>query len=232
MSQQFQFTDIVFLAIVVLLLFNRLRSVLGTRPDNNRSGDKAERSSTVVDIDDYRSIESADGAVKLEHDPDASDGFEQDAEVVKNLKEIKEKFPSFDLADFMQKAPRAFEYIAVAFAKGNKDDLKPLLSVEIYNNFARAIDQRVEHDETAEFSLIGFKSIHLTKAEMFGNDVELTVEFETEQTNIVKNAQGKVVVGDPTYIETVTDVWTLRKNMLSKSPAWILTATHGKSADK
>lgn len=230
MSQQFQFTDIVFLAIVVLLLFNRLRGVLGTRPD--RDDDAGRRSSTVVDIDDYRSIESADGAVKLEHDPDASGGFEQDAEVVKNLKEIKEKFPAFDLVDFMQKAPRAFEYIAAAFAKGNKGDLKPLLSDGIYDSFARAVDERAERGETAEFSLIGFKSIRLTKAEMFGNDVELTVEFETEQTNIVKNAQGKVVVGDPTYIETVTDVWTLRKNMLSKSPAWILTATHGKPADK
>ncbi len=230
MSQQFQFTDIVFLAIVVLLLFNRLRGVLGTRPD--RDDDAGRRSSTVVDIDDYRSIESADGAVKLEHDPDASAGFEQDAEVVKNLKEIKEKFPAFDLVDFMQKAPRAFEYIAAAFAKGNKGDLKPLLSDGIYDSFARAVDERAERGETAEFSLIGFKSIRLTKAEMFGNDVELTVEFETEQTNIVKDAQGKVVVGDPTYIETVTDVWTLRKNMLSKSPAWILTATHGKPADK
>ncbi len=230
MSQQFQFTDIVFLAIVVLLLFNRLRGVLGTRPD--RDDDAGRRSSTVVDIDDYRSIESADGAVKLEHDPDASGGFEQDAEVVKNLKEIKEKFPAFDLVDFMQKAPRAFEYIAAAFAKGNKGDLKPLLSDGIYDSFARAVDERAERGETAEFSLIGFKSIRLTKAEMFGNDVELTVEFETEQTNIVKDAQGKVVVGDPTYIETVTDVWTLRKNMLSKSPAWILTATHGKPADK
>ena len=230
MSQQFQFTDIVFLAIVVLLLFNRLRGVLGTRPD--RDDDAGRRSSTVVDIDDYRLIESADGAVKLEHDPDASGGFEQDAEVVKNLKEIKEKFPAFDLVDFMQKAPRAFEYIAAAFAKGNKGDLKPLLSDGIYDSFARAVDERAERGETAEFSLIGFKSIRLTKAEMFGNDVELTVEFETEQTNIVKDAQGKVVVGDPTYIETVTDVWTLRKNMLSKSPAWILTATHGKPADK
>lgn len=230
MSQQFQFTDIVFLAIVVLLLFNRLRGVLGTRPDRDDAAGR--RSSTVVDIDDYRSIESADGAVKLEHDPDASGGFEQDAEVVKNLKEIKEKFPAFDLVDFMQKAPRAFEYIAAAFAKGNKGDLKPLLSDGIYDSFARAVDERAERGETAEFSLIGFKSIRLTKAEMFGNDVELTVEFETEQTNIVKDAQGKVVVGDPTYIETVTDVWTLRKNMLSKSPAWILTATHGKPADK
>ena len=128
----------------------------------------------------------------------------------------------------MQKAPRAFEYIAAAFAKGKKSDLKPLLSSEIFKSFEKAIDDRKERNETAEFSLIGFKTIRLVKAEMIGDDVELTVEFETEQTNIVKDGQGQVVIGDPTYIETVTDVWTLRKNMKSGSPIWVLTATHNK----
>lgn len=221
--------DIVFLGIVVLLLVNRLRSVLGTRPprDENRENAAAENRPNVVDISDYRTIESDNGA-KMEFDP-AAGAFEENAEVVKNLKQIKESFPNFDLVDFMQKAPRAFEYIADAFAKGNKADLKPLLSPAIYASFEKAIDDRAARHETAEFSLIGFKSIKLVKAETTGTDVDLTVEFETDQTNIVKDEQGKVVVGDPTYIETVTDIWTLRKNMLSDDPVWVLTATHNKA---
>ena len=135
---------------------------------------------------------------------------------------------SFDLVDFMQKAPRAFEYIALAFANGDKESLKPLLSENIYKSFEKAIDERKERNETAEFSLIGFKSIKLTDAQLFGSEVELTVEFETEQTNIIKNAAGEVIVGDPTYIETVTDIWTLKKNMRSDDPIWVLTATHSK----
>lgn len=223
--------DIVFLGIVVLLLVNRLRSVLGTRPprgDDRKNDVAGQNRPNVVDISDYRTIESDNGA-KMEFDP-AAGAFEEDAEVVKNLKKIKESFPKFDLVDFMQKAPRAFEYIADAFAKGNKADLKPLLSSSIYASFEKAIDDRAARHETAEFSLIGFKSIKLVKAETAGTDVELTVEFETDQTNIVKDEQGKVIVGDPTYIETVTDVWTLRKNMLSDDPVWMLTATHNKAA--
>lgn len=222
--------DIVFLGIVVLLLVNRLRSVLGTRPPRDENAkDAAENRPNVVDISDYRTIEGDNGA-KMKFNPAAADAFEEDAEVVKNLKRIKEAFPNFDLVDFMQKAPRAFEYIADAFAKGNKADLKPLLSPAIYASFEKAIDDRAVRHETAEFSLIGFKSIKLVKAETTGTDVDLTVEFETDQTNIVKDEQGKVVVGDPTYIETVTDVWTLRKNMLSDDPVWVLTATHGKAS--
>ena len=230
MSQQFQFMDIVFLGIVVLLLVNRLRSVLGTRPPRDENAkDAAENRPNVVDISDYRTIEGDNGA-KMEFNPAAAGAFEEDAEVVKNLKRIKESFPNFDLVDFMQKAPRAFEYIADAFAKGNKADLKPLLSPAIYASFEKAIDDRAARHETAEFSLIGFKSIKLVKAETAGTTVDLTVEFETDQTNIIKDEQGKVVVGDPTYIETVTDVWTLRKNMLSDDPVWVLTATHGKAS--
>lgn len=230
MSQQFQFLDIIFLGIIVLLLINRLRSVLGTRPsvdDSAKNETKQPQQAKIVDISEYRTLESSTGS-KMEQDIAASAGFEEDAEVVQNLKKIKEAFPSFNLVDFMQKAPRAFEYIALSFAKGDKKSLKPLLSEDIYQSFEKAIDERNERNETAEFSLIGFKSIKLTKAEMFGNEVELTVEFETEQTNIVKNADGQVIVGDATYIETVTDIWTLRKDMRSENPAWILTATHSK----
>jgi len=228
MSQQFQFLDIVFLGIVVLLLINRLRSVLGTRPSaDNSVKNETDQPSKVVDISEYRTLESATGS-KMEPDIAASSEFEENAEVVQDLKKIKEAFPFFDLVDFMQKAPRAFEYIALAFANGDKESLKPLLSDNIYKSFEKAIDERKGRNETAEFSLIGFKSIKLTDAKIFGSEVELTVEFETEQTNIIKNAAGEVVVGDPTYIETVTDIWTLKKNMRSTDPIWVLTATHSK----
>ena len=228
MSQQFQFLDIIFLGIIVLLLINRLRSVLGTRPVSDDSvKNKQDSSGKVVEISEYRTLESTTGS-KMEQDIAASGEFEENAEIVRNLKRIKEAFPSFDLVDFMQKAPRAFEYIAIAFAKGDKGSLKPLLSENIYKSFEKAIDERNERHETAEFSLIGFKSIKLTEAKLFGSEVELTVEFETEQTNIVKNAEGQIIVGDPTYIETVTDIWTLRKNMRVSDPVWILTATHSK----
>lgn len=232
MSQQFQFLDIIFLGIIVLLLINRLRSVLGTRPasEDPVKDAAAPKPSKIVDISEYRTLESSTGSAKMEHDLAASGSFEENAEIIQNLKKIKEKYPSFDLVDFMQKAPRAFEYIAKAFADGNKSDLESLLSHDIYKSFEKAINKREEHGEKAEFSLIGFKSIQLVKAEMIGDFVELTVEFETEQTNIVKDKDGNVIVGDPTYIETVTDVWTLRKDMKSASPVWILTATHSKTA--
>ena len=68
--------DIVFLGIVVLLLVNRLRSVLGTRPPRDENAkDAAENRPNVVDISDYRTIEGDNGA-KMKFDPAAAGAFE------------------------------------------------------------------------------------------------------------------------------------------------------------
>lgn len=229
MSQEPQFLDLVFLAVIVLLLVLRLRSVLGTRPaseeKNRNSVDNDRETSKIVDISEYRTVENVSDATE-------ADNFEKTdntPEVIQSLRKIKETFPTFNLPDFMQKAPKAFEYIAQAFAAGNKEDLKPLLSADLYKKFEKVIDERIQKGQTAEFSLIGFKKIRLLKAEIIGDFVELTVEFETEQTNLVKDSEGKTIIGDPTYIETVTDIWTLRKNMKTSTPVWILAATRAKA---
>ncbi len=229
MSQEPQFLDLVFLAVIVLLLVLRLRSVLGTRPaseeKNRNSVDNDRETSKIVDISEYRTVENVSDAT-------GADDFEKTdntPEVIQSLRKIKETFPTFNLPDFMQKAPKAFEYIALAFAAGNKEDLKPLLSADLYKKFEKVIDERIQKGQTAEFSLIGFKKIRLLKAEIIGDFVELTVEFETEQTNLVKDSEGKTIIGDPTYIETVTDIWTLRKDMKTSTPVWILAATRAKA---
>lgn len=229
MSQEPQFLDLVFLAVIVLLLVLRLRSVLGTRPASEEKSFKPDENkkdtSNVVDISEYRTVENVSDGTE-------TDDFEKTdntPEVIQSLKEIKEKFPMFDLPDFMKKAPKAFEYIAQAFAEGNKEKLKSLLNASLYKKFKQAIDDRTQKGLTAEFNLIGFKKIQLLKAEIIGDFVELTVEFETEQTNLLKDSEGKTVVGDPAYIETVTDIWTLRKYMNSSDPVWILAATRAKA---
>lgn len=233
MSQTPQFLDIIFLAVIVLLLIGRLRSVLGTGATPEQTERKAEKKpSKIVDISEYRTLEDIlEDQDKKQNEQDFSiePAFKDDSEIMVSLRDIKEKYPTFDLADFMQKAPKAFEYIAQAFAEGNKEDLRPLLTPMLYVNFEKVIDERNEKKQTAEFNLISFKSIKLVKAEMTGYFVDLTVEFETEQTNLVKDAEGNTVVGDATYIETVIDVWTLRKDMKSNSPVWVLTATHTKA---
>lgn len=232
MFQQTQFLDIVFLVIIALFLFLRLKSVLGTRPTRKDDlKDKVADVLKIVDISEYRTL---DNMPQNEETPDIKDDLSVVKEsadgVVDVLEKIRQIDPRFTVKGFTDKACKAFEYIAVAFASGNKADLKPLLSKELYDKFVSVIDERESRGEKVEFSLIGFDSVSVVKAELYGSIAELTVEFVTDQTSLLKDADGKLLEGDPTYIETVADVWTLRKDVKSPNPVWILTSTKQKSA--
>lgn len=232
MFQQAQFLDIIFLLILALFLIFRLRSVLGTRPESKNINEKNTPDLNVVDISDYRTVRAdienvkdfIDDTVSQEHMGTIDEGT---AEVLEKIKKID---TTFSLKSFTAKASKAFEYIALAFAKGDKDSLKPLLTTELYDKFSSVIDKRNECGETVEFSLIGFDNVTVVKAELYGSIAELTVEFITEQTNLIKDADGNIVSGNPTYIESVMDIWTLRKDLKNKTPVWVLTATKQKAA--
>ena len=51
---------------------------------------------------------------------------------------------------------------------------------------------------------------------------EVTVEFISEQINLLKNEKGEVIEGDPMTVATVEDVWTFKRKGHDN---WIITAT-------
>ena len=231
MFQQTQFLDIVFLVVIAVFLFARLKSVLGTRPEERESAEKhCADSLKVVDISEYRTLDNSLNETEEKFEKNTSEVVEtQESNITEVFEKIKKIDNQFTVKGFLDKATRAFEYIAKAFAAGDKEDLRPLLSKELYDKFVKVIKERQERRETVEFALIGFDSVNVVKAELFGTIAELTVEFVTDQTSIVKNEKGEIIDGDPTYIETVADVWTLRKDVKSAGPVWVLTATKQKS---
>ena len=91
MSQEPQFLDLVFLAVIVLLLVMRLRSVLGTRPSSDENERKPEerKPSAIVDISEYRTLEN----VPEPFNDTGVDKENETPETVENLRKIKEKFP-------------------------------------------------------------------------------------------------------------------------------------------
>ena len=54
---------------------------------------------------------------------------------------------------------------------------------------------------------------------------EITVRFVGELTSVVRNADRKVVEGDPNEIKRQRDVWTFARTMGANDPNWELVAT-------
>ena len=55
---------------------------------------------------------------------------------------VKDTLEKDEEKQFLKGAEMAYETIITSFAKGNKDELKKLLTKEIYTTFDQAIDQR------------------------------------------------------------------------------------------
>ena len=217
--------DILVLLVVVVLLFLRLRSVLGTRPIQEKrirlSKENAEKLYNIIKAE----AEKLQGNEPSEKDDSQSELVPEGEplnEVDKSLLEI----PNFNKNKFLKSAQQAFQIITEAFNKGDAETLEMLLDKKLFKKFQDVIESRKHDNITAETDFIGFDKVDITKAQIKADKVaEITVEFVSEQINILRDAQGQVIEGDENYIQNITDVWTFERAISSTSPNWLLVST-------
>ncbi|MBL8643123.1 MAG: Tim44 domain-containing protein [Rhodospirillaceae bacterium] len=222
----FQFIDIILLAMVAGFIVLRLRSVLGRRTGHEPGRDGVPSEGRAQDLanDKVVALPTAhrrhQPITKLDIEP-AYQGTPLEAGMVA----VKMADPSFSAESFLQGAAKAFEIIIAAYAKGDTDTLRPLLNSDVYAQFARAIQEREDRNETLISELVVLKPPRIESIEMKGSAAHVAVIFQSEQSNVVKNAAGEIVEGSPDHVESVTDVWTFSRDTNSPDPNWILIAT-------
>ena len=226
--ENFQFIDLIVLAMIAGFIVLRLFSVLGRRTGHEpqrdsqpqsvprRPGEPAPEQTTdnVVRIPMPRRAREAD------IEP-AYQGTPLEAGLVK----LKMADPGFSPDRFLSGATSAFEMIVNAFAKKDTDTLRPLLSPDVYSQFSSAIQEREERGETLETELVLLKPAKIEALDVQNGRAQIDVRFQSEQVNVVKNAQGEIVEGDKDRVESVTDIWTFAREINARDPNWTLVAT-------
>ena len=217
--------DILVLLIVVALIFTRLRSVLGTRPTEERrirlSKENAEKLYNILKSE----AEKLEGKALDEEKAEPAELVPQ-GEALSELDKTLMSIPHFAKSKFIKGAERAFQIITEAFNKGDVETLEMLVNKKLFKKFQEVIEQRKQNKVTAETDFIGFDKVEIAKANIKANKVaEITVEFVSEQVNILRDAEGKVIEGDENYIQNITDVWTFERAISSTSPNWVLVST-------
>ena len=219
--------DILVLLVVVVLIFQRLRSVLGTRPNNieekkiRLSKENAEKLYNILK-DEADKMQAAEEQNKDSSAAELVPEGEPLSELDKTLMEI----PNFNKAKFLKSAENAFRIITEAFNKGDAETLEMLVNKKLFKKFQQVIEERKQNNLSAETDFIGFDKVEITKAKISADKVaEITVEFVSEQVNILRDAQGTVIEGDENYIQNITDVWTFERAISSTSPNWLLVST-------
>ena len=105
-----------------------------------------------------------------------------------------------------------------AFSKGDKDKLSTVLSEERLKHFSDEIDARKNESERRETTLVSVLAADMTEASLKGSIAAITVQFTTEQINLMRDKDNKVVGGDPSQIEKAIDVWTFERDISSRDP--------------
>ena len=227
MGDGFQFLDIVLFAMVAAFLVLRLRSVLGKRTGHqqprqdrmSQPNDDVEGTTSVTDPPNRDQTIASDPSADL----DPSDPLTQ------GIMEIRSADETFDPVDFAHGARSAFEMIVEGFAKGDKQNLKMLLAVDVYDNFVSAIDERNKAEETLESTIISINTSDVIEAGIDGANAMVTVKFVSEQINLTRDSEDRVIDGDPNEITEITDIWTFSRDTKSSNPNWKLVETRSQS---
>lgn len=212
------FLDIVILLLVVMVIFSKLKSILGTRPEGTKPTPLSEESAAkIFDI------------IMQENQKQMMQPAQEDITPETDLSPIEkelQKIPNFKKNEFLDGAKRAFEIIITAFAKADTETLESLVSSKLLKKFQEILNQRHQEEITAETDLIGFTSVEITDVKISKNDVaKITVKFISEQVNLLKDKNDSVIEGDENFVQNITDVWTFERNLNSTNPNWLLVST-------
>jgi len=223
MGEGFYFIDILIFAMIAAFLVYRLRGVLGRRHGEERQRPNPytprpgqEGGDNVVALPDRGTRPPVDVPAPVPGEPYS---------LAAGILQIQANDPTFDEKTFLQGARAAFEMIVTAFARGDTPTLRPLLSDDVYDNFAAAIRHRQAAGESLETQVTALRDVDLIEARMEGRTAFVTVKVVSDQINVTRDSTGTVIDGDPKHPLEVVDIWTFARNTRSRNPNWTLIET-------
>jgi predicted lipid-binding transport protein (Tim44 family) len=214
--------DIIFLVIVVAFILTRLYNVFGSHAEEKKvrvvvkSVNKETEEQIMREISEALN-EKQDATPKTVSPADLANMSEQD--------KLLARIPAFDKQGFINGANKVFELVLTAFNSGNMESVKELISKKILTAFNEVIAQRKAQNMTSEVDFICFDKSEIKDVKILKNSAKIAVEFITEQVNLLRNAEGKVIEGDENFIQKITDVWTFERSLNAQSNKWLLVST-------
>ncbi|WP_336293679.1 Tim44/TimA family putative adaptor protein [Bartonella sp. CB169] len=225
-----EFDIVLVIALVIMVIvFVQLRNVLGKRigfekpPFDPYSGCSKKQSET----------ETADNIISFPYQAHSQKGDFSEIDAIapqgsalnEGLRALRKSDPYFSPQFFIKGVQIAYEMIVTAFAKGDREQLKRLLSQDVFESFCAAIEQREKNNERVQFTFVGINKIEFVAAEMQEKEEFVTVRIVSEMISVTYNEQEERIDGDPDAIVEIRDVWTFVRNSLSPDPNWRLFAT-------
>jgi len=127
---------------------------------------------------------------------------------------------NFSFPVFLDGAKSAFNLIVEAYKNKNIQDVKELLSPEVYDNFKKSISKiNDKGKKVTTFQIVSLKA-SIVDIEVIKKLVKIKVEFSSLQETILENKNNNS--------REVKDIWVFERKMDSQSLMWTLIEVSSK----
>ena len=165
-------------------------------------------------------------------DPNRKPAPEPDPEVERlGLSGITRLDPSFSIAHFMTGATAAYSMILEAYANGDRDLLKDLLTPSTYEIYDEAITAREKAGQTQITDLGRLRKASIKAAKTEGSIAHISVLYEADLTSALRDADGELLMGDPDVLSSVSEVWEYERDMKGNDLNWRLSNVEPSEGD-
>lgn len=199
--------------IVCVMLYTVLGKSVGRGPEDDAdlpsfiSGeDAADTPKFVAPVYDGPNVPGLDGIMKLDGD--------------------------FSPLEFLGGARVAYPMILEAFADGDKEQLKPLLSPDVYEVYSGAIEAREEKGLRQVTDLARLIGAELVSADAQGKNMRISVRYKAELASALVNSDGETVEGDQDTLSSINEIWTFARTAGSNDPNWMLADVEPSGGDE
>lgn len=189
-------------ALVLFQLYRVLGKPVGRQPE-----------------DDARDAAAAGGT---DTDPAARDRLTPlDAAAAAAIAGLKARDPAFDPERFLEGARQAHEAIVRAYASGDRDTLKPLLTDTVMATFETGMKDREARGGTQSVEFVHPARADLELATVQGDTAIAKVRFLSELRTRTLTADGIEQLDE----RRTAELWTFERKLASGNPNWSLART-------
>ncbi|HEY5105446.1 MAG TPA: TIM44-related membrane protein TimA [Caulobacteraceae bacterium] len=195
-----QVLELIILAALAAVVLFQLYAVLGRRVGRGPE-----------------SLPAAQTALPAASEPARPAAASDDGAALSGLAAMRARDPAFETGNFLQGARQAYQMIVKAFAAGDREALRPLLSAQVMQGFDAAIAQREAEGRTESVDFLQTPRADFEGVNLAGDLAKASVRFLAEFRNRSKGPEGEAVDDRRT-----AEVWTFQRNLKSRDPNWTL----------
>ncbi len=209
--------DIIVYAVIAVLLLGRLWFVLGTRNDN-----ETQRPNPFTPPAPQPVPTPDSNVIPLRPQP-----ILPPASLAGGLAQVAAIDPNFQEKQFLQKARDIFTVVVAAYAANNMASINEFLSPDLAAHFQKMADARASQGQTAQSRVAAISDAEVIAARAENDAAYVTVQFVSNQENILRDADGTIIGGAEGRLEQVTDIWVFSRNAQMTEGKWIVVETRG-----